>query len=334
MLVTTLTTLLLCAAVWGYGRYKITRTDHLLARAPRIPVSVIQGNIGETQKWDPSMIPHAIEIYEQLSLKAAQTRPGLIIWPETALPFLYKQETLYSQKIDACIRRAGTYFLIGSLHITPPPNTGSRLRNRAIMLSPQAISTGYHDKHHLVPFGEYIPLEPVLGRLGKLIAQAGNFSPGSPELVPLSFFSPREASSASQPEYASYSAGVLICFESLFPALSRRFVLNHGDILAIITNDAWFGRTSAPAQHFSLAVLRAVENRRSVARAANTGISGFIDPAGRILEQTRMDEQTFLTASIPVVTELTIYTRYPFVLALGATLALLAVIVLHIKIKT
>ncbi len=335
MLVSFLTTLLLCTAVWGYGTYQTARMDDLLAKSPIIRVSVIQGNIREDEKRNSSMIPHAIDTYGQLSLKAAQTHPALIIWPETALPFFYKQEDLYSPQIDACIRRAGTSFLVGSLNADPQKDSKSsaRLRNRAFMISASGLAAGYHDKHHLVPFGEYVPLEPVIGRLGKLIAQAGNFSPGSGEFSPLPFQAPgkKQSHDKTASGAASYSAGVLICFESLFADLSRQFVLNHADILAVITNDAWFGKTSAPAQHFSLAVLRAVENRRSVARAANTGISGFIDPAGSILAQTRMDEKTFLTIPIPISTELTIYTRYPFFLPLGACLALLAISVLHIR---
>ncbi len=331
-------TLVLCAGVWSYGTYQIGRLDEALKKVPKIRVSVIQGNIGEDEKWNASMISHAVDTYEQLSLKAAQTHPALIIWPETAMPFLYKQERLYSPRIDACIRRAGTSFLVGALNMDPPKdnNSNPRLRNRALMISPNGLATGYYDKHHLVPFGEYVPLEPLLGRLGKLIAQAGNFSPGSPEFTPLPFYAARQKvhDVETLSDSASYSAGVLICFESLFPDLSRQFVLNHADLLAIITNDAWFGRTSAPAQHFSLAVLRAVENRRSVVRTANTGISGSIDPAGRILAQTQMDEKTFLTIDISVLTELTIYTRYPFILALGASLALLAAGVLHIRKKT
>ncbi len=328
-------TLALCAGVWSYGSYQIDRMDEVLKKAQKIRVSVIQGNIGEDEKRNSSMISHAVDTYEQLSLQAAKKRPALIIWPETALPFLYKQEKWYSPGIDACIQKAETSFLVGALNMAPPKdnNSSPRLRNRAIMINADGLSTGYYDKHHLVPFGEYVPLAPLLGRLGKLIAQAGNFSPGPGNFSPLVFqapkASPSDDKSASGP--ASYSAGVLICFESLFPDLSRQFVLHKADMLAVITNDAWFGNTSAPAQHFSLAILRAVENRRSVARAANTGISGFIDPAGRILEQSQMDEKTFLITDIPVLPKLTIYTRYPFILPLGALLALLAIYVLHTR---
>ncbi|HCY84992.1 MAG TPA: apolipoprotein N-acyltransferase, partial [Desulfobacteraceae bacterium] len=171
-----------------------------------------------------------------------------------------------------------------------------RYYNRAYMLNPKGLVTASYDKTHLVPFGEYVPLQDLLFFIEKLTAEAGNFSRGKHVGKSLPF--------------GEHKTGVLICFEILFPDIARAFVANGADILTTITNDAWFGRTSAPAQHFSIAVFRAVENRRSVVRAANTGISGFIDPAGRITAATGLFETTFLSAAVPALTQSSFYSRF------------------------
>ena len=130
----------------------------------------------------------------------------------------------------------------------------------------------------------------------------------SSDLVPLSF--------------RDHKTGVLICFEILFPSIAREFVKNGADILTTITNDAWFGQTSAPGQHFAVAVLRAVENRRSVVRAANTGISGFIDPLGRVMEETGLFEKAAITKPVPVLEEISFYTRHGELLVMAALVAI------------
>jgi apolipoprotein N-acyltransferase len=118
-----------------------------------------------------------------------------------------------------------------------------------------------------------------------------------------------------------HSIGVLICYELIFPYLSRAEVINGAGLLVNMTNDAWYGRTSAPYQHFSMAVFRAIENRRALVRAANTGISGFIDPAGRIIGSTPLFEDAVMTKRVPVLKELTFYTRFGDIFALACLAA-------------
>ena len=176
------------------------------------------------------------------------------------------------------------------------------------MVNKQAVITGKYDKIHLVPFGEYVPFGKYLAFLGKLTAQAGDFSAGKKEFIPLKF--------------KNKKTGILICFEVIFPDLARKFVNNGADILVTITNDAWFGRTSAPFQHFSMSVFRAVENRRSMARAANTGISGFIAPTGNILITSSLYKEKFLTEKLPCLKIKTFYTRYGDLFALICLIAI------------
>jgi apolipoprotein N-acyltransferase len=178
--------------------------------------------------------------------------------------------------------------------------------NRAYLASPDAQILGSYDKVHLVPFGEYVPLKRFLPFVQRLVAAAGDFLPGDSQ-APLKF--------------PKASAGVLICFESIFPELGRAMTANGAALLVNLTNDAWYGMSSAPYQHFSMAVFRAVENRRPVIRAANTGISAFILPNGRILEQSGLFTETLLTREIPLpYPGLTLYTRYGDFFAMALTI--------------
>ncbi|MCG8619188.1 MAG: apolipoprotein N-acyltransferase, partial [Desulfobacterales bacterium] len=284
--------LLILAAAFGYGHFRLKTVDTWIAEAPKPVISVIQGNIEQDKKWDKSFKDFTVDRYRQLSLTSDPST--LVVWPETAVPFYYGRDAVYSMAVDDVVREKEAHFLIGS----PAAEVGKeiiRYYNRAYMLNPKGLVTASYDKTHLVPFGEYVPLQDLLFFIEKLTAEAGNFSRGKSFGKPLPF---RE-----------HKTGVLICFEILFPDIARAFVANGADILTTITNDAWFGRTSAPAQHFSIAVLRAVENRRSVVRAANTGISGFIDPAGRITATTGLFDTTSLSAAVPALTRSTFYSR-------------------------
>jgi apolipoprotein N-acyltransferase len=300
-------TLVFMVAALSYGKVRIQTIEELIQKAPKPKISIIQGNIRQDLKWDKAFKSGTIEKYGNLSLGAAKTNPALIIWPETALPFYYGPDKEYSNQVDVYVRKSRTHFLIGSPAFERD-NENTRLYNRAYMLNPLSLITATYDKTHLVPFGEYVPLENYLGFLGKIIQQAGNFSPGDKSFTPLAF--------------KDHKTGVLICFEILFPSIARTFVENGADILTTMTNDAWFGNTSAPRQHFSIAVLRAVENRRSVVRSANTGISGFIDPVGRVIEETKLFKTAAITRPVPTLKNISFYTRYGDILGVAALVAI------------
>jgi apolipoprotein N-acyltransferase len=288
-------TLILLASALGYAMVRIPQVEDRMAQAPEARLAIIQGNIEQDVKWSPAFRRNTIEKYGKMSQDAARFRPDLIIWPETALPFYYGHDTSLSNQVDHYVRKARTHFLIG----TPAVDTAHdpvRYYNRVMVLDPLALPRGSYDKTHLVPFGEYVPFQDLLFFIEKLTAEAGNFSRGRPSFIPLAV--------------KDHHTGVLICFEILFPGISRRFVGNGADLLTTVTNDAWFGRTSAAAQHFDIAVLRAVENRRSLARAANTGISGFIDPTGLVSDATGLFTDAVIVRSVPALTDISFYTRY------------------------
>ena len=300
-------TLVIMVVALAYGRCRIQTIEGYIQNAPKPKISVIQGNIRQDLKWDKHFKNATIEKYGDLSMASSKLYPELIVWPETALPFYYGVDTEYSNRVDVYIRKAKTHFIVGSPAFE---RGGEKLKfyNRAYMLNPLSLVTGTYDKTHLVPFGEYVPLGSYLTFLGKITQQAGNFSVGDKSYIPLGF--------------RDHKTGVLICFEILFPSVAREFVNNGADILTTMTNDAWFGQTAAARQHFTIAVLRAVENRRSIVRAANTGISGFIDPLGRVLSETGLFTTGAVTRSVPALEEISFYTRYGDLLGMGALVAI------------
>jgi apolipoprotein N-acyltransferase len=288
-------TLAICITILLYGHQKQQAVQSLIPSLPTATIGIVQGNIDQNNKWNKTVKQQTIEKYTRLSQQLAEAGCDLIVWPETALPFYYGLDKLMSFRLDQFIRSADTFFLIGSPAFKQTDQTISYY-NRAYLFGPDTSIWGTYDKHHLVPFGEYVPFGKYLQFLGKIIAQAGDFSPGPPHFFPLPF--------------KDFNTGVLICFEILFPDISTAFVKNGATFLTTITNDAWFGTTSAPEQHLAIAVFRAVENRRALIRAANTGISGYIDPTGRPSGTTALFSDAAIFQELPAVSFMSIYTRY------------------------
>ncbi len=256
----------LILALWiGYGFYRLGEVDRLMAASPKIKVAVVQGNMKQGEKWKKEMVQTTLNRYGELTRKVQGAR--LIIWPETAAPFLYVRTPDLAAEVQKIARDSGGYLLFGSPAYEMTPQ-GEYYYNRAYLLNPQAETIGSYDKAHLVPYGEYVPLRRFFPFIGKMVPMVGDFAEGP------------VGATVSLPEGAF---GPLVCYESIFPYLARAQVANGARLLVNITNDAWFGKTSAAYQHLSMAVLRAVENHVCLARAANTGISAFIDGAGRLL---------------------------------------------------
>ena len=282
------------AAAATYGHRRMHVIDRAAASAEQIRVAVIQGNIDQAQKWDPRFQVLTTVKYRRLSLESPAKEADLIIWPETATPFYFMDNPVLTDMVLEGIKSTGAHFIIGS----PSYAKGEKqliYHNSAYLISPQGETRGKYDKVHLVPFGEYVPLKRFLPFIDKLVAQVGDFKPG------------RQGHTLT---WDDRRVGLLICYESIFPELARAMVRNGSNLLVNITNDAWFGHTSAAFQHFSMAVFRAVENRRCLARAANTGISGFIDANGRILETTDLFKDAAATRSTPLLKVQSLYTRW------------------------
>ncbi len=291
---------LLMTVVVSYGAWRIHSVDTRLEAADSVSVALIQGNIDQSIKWHPDYQSETIEIYGELSRAAAQEGVDLIIWPETAMPLFFQDVDDNHRKIVSLVRETSTPLLFGSPGYTTG-REGRSLINSAWLLAADGSIAGRYDKMHLVPFGEYVPLRRILFFVDKLVEGFAEFIPGE-SIDPL--------------DLNDVATGVLICYEGIFPGISRAGVREGADFLVNITNDAWYGRTSAPYQHMSMLPLRAVENRRSVARAANTGISALIDPLGRVTARTEIFERDRLSGSLKLSTVETFYTKYGDVFAL------------------
>jgi apolipoprotein N-acyltransferase len=299
------------SAALTYGHWQINQQATLDRSAKSLSIGLVQPNIAQDKKWDKTYIDETLKLYTTLS---QQTGPNLdlLIWPEAATPFFFEKELAYQKTILSILRDSQSPLLFGSPTLRFEPDGRPYLLNSAYMLSPEKLMTGRYDKRHLVPFGEYIPLKSLLFFLEKLVVGIGDFKPGH---GPMTLLLP-DSSEKVQPSFA-----VPICFEIIFPDLVRRMAKEGANFLVTLTNDAWFGDSAAPYQHFSMAVFRAVENRLAVARAANTGISGFIGPDGHILTETPIFTQQSVTGSIPLrMSTPTFYTEYGDVFSLGCVI--------------
>lgn len=286
--------------------------------------SVIQGNVSSDIRWDEISIEEIRTLFERhliLSHQAYLKGSQLIIWPEFSVPLCFScpygiyQE--FKESLFQFAEKTGCTLLLGTNETS---RTGENVQyfNTVLCLSPDRSSSQYY-KIHLVPFGEYTPYKKIFSFIEKMTHAIGELTPGTQHHLH---------------EYDGISFGSPICYEIIFPNLVRKFIKNGGNFLVTITNDGWYGKSSAPYQHFSIAVIRAVENRRFLLRAATTGISGIIDPYGRILSQSELETETFLTESITPSQTRTLYTKYGDILPIaGLTLSGVFLILALIKRK-
>jgi apolipoprotein N-acyltransferase len=309
------------AVVWGYGNIRIHRLHELTDSSPSVKVAVIQGNIDQAQKWDPAFQRSSTVKYIHLSLRSKNFQPDLVVWPETATPFYFTKNNELSRLVLSGIRETGADFLIGSPAYDFKKNK-IVYYNSAFLVDASGNVLGRYDKAHLVPFGEYVPLKKWLPFVGKMVESVGDFGTGE---------------NGRTLKWKNFRIGVLICYEIIFPPLSRAMVQNNASILINLTNDAWYGKSSAPYQHFSMAIFRAVENRRSLVRAANTGISGFIDPSGKVIEATRIFKDAVITQKVPIIEMKTFYSKFGDVFAmacLGLSVLFILLRLLKFRIRT
>lgn len=313
-----LTAAVVLIGMLGYGYHRLSAE----AESGGITVAVVQGNIEQDKKWDPAYQGEVIATYKRLTRKALERKPDLVIWPETAAPFYFEgADAPYPSLTDdlrTFVRSAGTPLLTGSPTYEKKDHR-RLLRNAAFLLDRDGMTKAVYHKIHLVPFGEYVPLRnSILFFVNKLVQGSDDFQPGAEHTV----------MKVCRPSGSDVALSTVICYEIIFPGLVRRFVNEGATVMTNITNDAWFGRTGAPYQHFSMAVFRAVENRVPIARAANTGISGFVDANGRILGTSDIFTEAHLTRTLVPGSTKTFYTRYGDVFAYLCSLAGLVLLAL------
>lgn len=244
---------------------------------------------------------------------SAAGKSGLILWPESPSPFFFN-DSRFRQTISAIAEKTNAYVVVGGIGTTAE----GRPLNSAAMIAPDGTWVARYDKIHLVPFGEYVPFKSVFFFVQKITKEAGDFARGSERTV----FG-----------VDGYKLGVFICYESVFPDEVRIFARNGAQLFANISNDEWFGNWSAPAQHLNMVRMRAIENRRWVLRATNTGITVSIDPYGRIVARAPRDVRTTLEAPFGLENGTTFYTRHGDWFAWACAIISLLAFVLRVRFR-
>jgi len=298
-------------AAWGWGSWQMGQP---VAETGRVTVGLVQGGVRQEDKWVPEYASANVERHLRLTERAADAGARLVVWPESAVPFLFDENPALAAQLRDAARRLGVYLFFGN-DDREPLSAGSRIHVGAKLLDPSGEITLRYHKIQLVPFGEYVPLQPLFtlgGRFAaKLVQEVSDFTPGTEAVTGV---------------VDGHRIGGFICYEAIFPSLVRRFATGGAELLVNVTNDAWYGTTSAPHQHLAMAAFRAIENRRYLVRAANTGITAVVDPRGRVLEPTRLFDTTVLVREVPFVAETTFYTRHGDVFAQACAAMALALV--------
>ncbi len=251
------------------GDYMDRGEPELVAR-----IAAVEPGIPQTVKWDPAKAEEILDTLTRLTERASLTYPDLILWPESAMPFTLKGGGPEARQwIESLSRRVNTPLLFGANSVEANPGGGEAWYNAAFVVDPDAgLREHYYKKRHLVPFGEYVPFRPLLGWLSKVTEVGeGDFEAGgiSGPLV------------CGTLRAGVFAAGPLICYEDIFPDLTRENTELGADLHVVLINNGWYGRGGAAWQHAAHSILRAVETRRPVVRCSNGGWNGWIDEFGR-----------------------------------------------------
>ncbi len=305
--------LLLFVAVWGYGHIRISRVRHAVSVWKPMKVCVIQPDIDQSLKWKKSWQIKGLQRYIRLTEAADRTfRPDLAVWPEAALTFYIHLRPDLFKHVVGLARHDRVMLIFGA---TSYDLEGKKpiFHNSAYLLSSRGKILGRYDKTRLVPFGEYVPLRRWIPFAKNIVGTEEDFTPGK-TLQPL----PSDTG----------PIGVTICFEGIFPDISRNLVRCGARLLVNLTNDAWFGRTSGPYQHLRLSAYRAVEERCYLVRSTGTGISAIVDPTGRILDRLPLQTEGFMRGTVHLKSgERTFYTHFGNLFLLLCAVLILVVVI-------
>ena len=302
------------AGLVAYGNLRLATVRSEPSATTHARVAVIQGSIPQDAKWKADRQRRTTDHYIELTRSFLAENPGasydLIVFPETALPYYLTDPVFeeYRERVSGLARQLDTPILVGSLEGRSGV-PGHPIYNRAFLMDRRGDLIDFADKVHLVPFGEYLPLPQLFSYLDQLTAESGRFTHGDSHRA------------LALPE-GELLLGIFICYESIFPGITRTLALDGANLLINTTNDAWFGYTSAPYQHMAMAAVRAVECGLPLVRAANTGISGAVAPSGKVLAATELFETTTIDVLLPPPVPATFYVRHGNVLLLLCALGL------------
>jgi apolipoprotein N-acyltransferase len=287
--------------------------DAAILLQPDVPL-----NLNILEHWVPWRQPAELDHLVGLTLAARykvdppSAAPPLLVWSENPAPFYFDRDPVFRQAMENMARQAQADVVVGTM--TTNPGDGGRPRNSAIVLNPQGRELLQYDKIHLVPFGEYVPAWAFPGKIGKITLEVGDFVPGTSYEI------------AHTPQGG---IGIFICYEAIFPQLVRRLTARGATVLVTISDDTWFGDSSAPYQHLEMARFRAIENHRYVLRSTNDGITALIDPFGRVVQTAPRHAQLVMSSRFSYEHGETFYTRHGDVFAwacVAVAMAMLAAV--------
>lgn len=289
------------------GAMLLRSTEASMEKVPSHVAAMVQPNITQEMKWDSSNLLSIFEKARSLTDQALEKKPEVVLWPESTLPVVFMTTPFWREYIEQISRDKHVDVILGSVAEDPADDT--RLWNAAYLVHEGRIA-GRYDKMRLVPFGEYVPLRKFLFFARKLVHAVGEFQFGTNE-APLA---------------GAFRYGPAICYEITYPRIAAGQVERGAEVLVTITNDAWFGNSSAPRQHLDAARLRAIETDRYILRAGTTGISAVIDPTGRIRSELDLDQQGVLVDRFSTRHSITPYVRFGDWPAVVSILALIPIL--------
>ena len=262
---------------------------------------LVQQNVPMDVNWDRASLRATLQQLSALSSLpvSASAEPRLVIWPESPAPF-FSNDADFAASVSALAQRENAYVIVAEVGVLPPKRdkagkSQELLTNRAQLIAPTGAWLGHYDKIHLVPFGEYVPYPSLFSFASGLTEQVGNYVPGATR-APLNI--------------AGNKYGAFICYESVFPNQVRQFAANGAEVFINLSDDGWYGAYGAPGQHLNMARMRAIENRRWLLRATNTGVTASIDPFGRVVARAPANQRVTLNAPYDFIAATTFYTRH------------------------
>ena len=290
---------------WRLARAELTRTGE------PVQVGLVQGNVDQAEKWDPARAAAIFQDYLTMTRQAMDKGAQFVVWPESSTPFYFEDDRADADRLRSLVREARVPILLGSDQIER--GRPDKYYNAAFLVRADGVTAGVYRKMHLVPFGEYVPRKQLFFFAARLVEAVSDFSAGDrAALLPVN----------------GHLISTMICYEVVYPDLVRRFVVGGSELLTTITNDAWFGRTSAPYQHFAQAAMRAIEEGRYLVRSANTGVSGIVDPYGHVLAQSDIFQPAVIVGRARFLTGLTVYARSGDAFAYASVVVTIAMLIL------
>lgn len=335
-------TLLFIALPFIYGSVKLTEY-----RQPesKIKAGLIQPNLNPWKKWEEGSLDEQLDNYLKLSEKSVSEGAKIIFWPESALPVYlmtgpYEDERMrirnfvQQNRVDLFTGMPDATFYFDPAKVPDEAKLTASGKakyvsyNSVLHFTPGKYEVEKYGKINLVPFGEKAPFIEYIPFLGKLIQWEVGISSWNVGKDTTVFHPANKASTGEE-----IPAACVVCIESIYPDFIARFVEKGAKFIAVVTNDSWYGKSSGPYQHKEISVLRAVENRRTVVRAANGGISCIIDPSGKIISETELFTRTELTGDIYINSELTFYSGHPLLVPITSVIISILVILIFLILK-